>query len=60
MSAGPFHKPITIPSDVNSNRGTIKQTINGEEQILSAAPLIEAIQNELKRFNNNTYNNNKI
>ncbi|XP_063706119.1 uncharacterized protein LOC134835178 [Culicoides brevitarsis] len=53
LSAGPFHKPHTPIVDVS--RVLAPKTILDRSE-LSTAPLIEAIQNELKKFNkdNNT------
>ena len=41
LSAGPFHRPAETPPSTN-------QSLNKDD--LSAAPLIEAIQNELRKF----------
>ncbi|XP_075147985.1 uncharacterized protein LOC142221976 [Haematobia irritans] len=41
MSAGPFHRPVEFQSQPTSSRHV---------QDLSTAPLIEAIQNELRKF----------
>ncbi|XP_055851108.1 uncharacterized protein LOC129915544 [Episyrphus balteatus] len=41
LSAGPFHRPAETPPSTN-------QSLNRDD--LSAAPLIEAIQNELRKF----------
>ena len=54
LSAGPFHRPEAPIVDVT--RVLAPQNIN-TTTILSTAPLIEAIQNELKKFDrdNNRY-----
>lgn len=43
MSAGPFHRPADLPSSNITSRPV---------QDLSTAPLIEAIQKELRKFQN--------
>lgn len=48
MSAGPFHKPQTPNVDVTRILAPKKIV---DKTTLSTAPLIEAIQNELKKFN---------
>ena len=46
LSAGPFHRPL--PPNVDVTRILASQ--NTDKAQLSAAPLIEAIQNELQKF----------
>ncbi|XP_055381356.1 uncharacterized protein LOC129611952 [Condylostylus longicornis] len=46
LSAGPFHRPE--PPQVDVTRVLVSQ--NTEKSQISAAPLIEAIQNELQKF----------
>lgn len=48
MSAGPFHKPHTPIIDVTR---VLAPRTPLDRSELSTAPLIEAIQNELKKFN---------
>ncbi|GAB0092355.1 hypothetical protein DMENIID0001_073450 [Sergentomyia squamirostris] len=47
LSAGPFHRPPAPVVDVTR----VLAPQNSEKSALSSAPLIEAIQNELKKFN---------
>lgn len=49
MSAGPFHRPLAPTVDVT--RVLAPQNPPDDRTALSTAPLIQAIQNELKKFN---------
>lgn len=53
LSAGPFHRP-----EVSINSNPIAAPKSDALVQLSTAPLIEAIQNELKKFNRNSSSNN--
>lgn len=55
LSAGPFHRPPDVMT-VGTSRNLM--TPQSEAVQLSTAPLIEAIHNELKKFNRNHSNNN--
>lgn len=50
LSAGPFHRPIDLGVSVEATNahGQRSNLVNRDD--LSAAPLIEAIQNELRKF----------
>lgn len=54
LSAGPFHRPEINNSAITT---TTRLTPQSESVQLSTAPLIEAIQNELKKFNRNNSQN---
>lgn len=47
MSAGPFHRPDPLTIEIR------KASQSVDRPNVSAAPLIEAIQNELRKFNRN-------
>lgn len=50
LSAGPFHRPVDPGNHTQERNVRTPHSASGNRDDLSAAPLIEAIQNELRKF----------